>query len=199
MAASPSPTRFRKMRRILPLALILAAAAAAGEIHFALGTAHAWLAQKKAAATTSQVLSANAITAFDSTNPRYLPLGWSAQVSATDVPYTMFPVAGAVTKLRFTVVTTPTSTQTWKAELKKNGSTTGLTCTITSASSGKCATTGSVSFAAGDYANIVVTPTNNPTLTIGSVSAVFVPTAANDTLMTGRGASFSTSSTQVGL
>ena len=64
------------------------------------------------------------------------------------------------------MLTAPTSTATWTVELRKNGSNTGLTCTITSASSGKCSTTGSVSFAAGDYASFIVTPANTPDTTI---------------------------------
>ena len=64
---------------------------------------------------------------------------------------------------------------------------------------GQVRATGSVSFAAGDYVSLIITPANTPSTTVSSISAVFVPTTANDTIMTGRAASFSTSSTYVGL
>ena len=187
------------MRRIASLALILAALAASGEADFALRPAHAWLAQKAATVATSQVLSANTTGTLANTAVRYTALGYSAAPVSSDTQYTLFSVPGSITKLRMNMLTAPTSTATWTVELRKNGSNTGLTCTITSASSGKCSTTGSVSYAAGDYASLIVTPANTPTATVASISAVFVPTTANDTIMTGRAASFSTSSTYVGL
>src|SRR3954451_3098021 len=109
-----------------------------------------------AAVSGGQVLSSNATSKLSSTAARYLPLGYSAMLSSTDVPYTMFPAAGTITKLRLKILTAPTGTQTWTAELKKNGSATGFSCTVNSSSSGKCSTTGSVSFAAGDYASVVL-------------------------------------------
>jgi hypothetical protein len=130
---------------------------------------------------------------------RYMPLDYSASPYTTDSPLTIFTSAYTVTKFRFRVSAAPTSTATWTAELKKNGTGTGLFCTITSASSGKCTATGSVSFAAGDTANYLITPANTPGITTGSFSTVAVPTTAGDTMMTGRAANFSNSATWVGL
>lgn len=182
------------MRRPIALALTLAAAVAAA------GSAHAWLAGKSSISLgPGIVLSANATASLSSSAVRYLPLDYSVSPYTTDVPQTIFTSTYTVTKFRFRVLTAPTSTATWTAELRKNGAGTGLSCTITSASSGKCAATGSVLFAAGDYANYLITPTNSPGVTNGSLSTVAVPAVDGDRMLSGRAASFSNSATWVGL
>src|SRR4051812_38836723 len=121
-------------RPILALALLLAP--------IACGPAHAWIAQKAAVATTSQVLSSNTTGTLANSAARYMALGYSAAPTNSDTQYTLFSVPGTITKLRMNMLTAPTSTATWTIELRKNGSNTGLSCTINSSSSGKCSTTG---------------------------------------------------------
>ena len=162
MAASPSPTRCHNEAYCFPRA-DPGCTRGLGEIDFALRPAHAWLAQKAATVATSQVLSANATGTLANTAARYH--GARLFGRACDFRHAVHDCSrspGSITKLRMNMLTAPTSTATWTVELKKNGSNTGLTCTITSASSGKCSTTGSVSYAAGDYASLVSHPGQHP-------------------------------------
>lgn len=175
-------------------ALFSAALIAAG----APPSADAWVAQRggSAGTTTTQVLMGLYNSNLSNSADRYSPLGFSSGGSTTDQIFTVFPVPGRITTLRLKLATPPT-TGSHQILLRKNGVDTALTCTITSASSpsGTCSATGSISFAAGDYASLRLHPSGTPTLSTASHSAVFTPTTANDTILPGHGAGFNTSTT----
>jgi hypothetical protein len=180
------------MRRlVLAAGLILAAAHAPGPVH-------AWIAQKGgSAASTSQVLlSSSAGNLGSAANPNYLPVGFGALSATTDSNYSVFSAPGTITTVRAKTVAAPTGAQTWTVTLRKNGSDTALTCTISSGSSSKCNGSGSVSFAAGDYASVKVAPANTPSVTRIGIAFVFAPTTANDTVLFAQGVAFSNSATQ---
>lgn len=147
--------------------------------------ANAWIAQKTAAPApgTSQVLLTTASATLNSLTERFLPVGYSAAPAATETLYGVVPAPGAFTGIRMYVNTAPTGSGEWDVVLRNNGVDTALTCKITSATSAKCTGTGSVAFAAGDRPSLVVRPTGNPSASRGSISLVFAPAAANDTIL----------------
>ena len=162
--------------------------------------AHAWLAQKRSGTPTYQVFMSLTHSYPSDTVDNYIPLNYTAAASATDGPFTVFPVAGTVSNLRVKNVYQPaTGAKTWVFTVLKNGSDTALTCTITSASSNVCNLNTPITFAAGDYASIKIHPTGTPDLTRFQVATLFQPTVANDTVISTFANGFSTSATQAAM
>ncbi|MGE3783113.1 MAG: hypothetical protein AB7H71_10265 [Alphaproteobacteria bacterium] len=163
--------------------------------------ASAWLAQKPSgAAPTYQVFMALTHSYPSDTVDNYIPLNYAAAASATDGPFSVFPVAGTVSTIRVRNIYQPvTGAKTWVITLRKNGSDTALTCTITSASGGVCSFSTPISFAAGDYASIKIHPTGTPDLTRLQVTTLFQPAVANDTIIPTFANGFSNSATQAAM
>jgi hypothetical protein len=160
--------------------------------------AHAWIAQKGGAvASTSQLLlSSSAGNLGSGTADNFLPVGYGALSAAADSNYSVFTASGTITAIRAKTVGAPTGAQTWTVTLRKNGSDTGIACTINSGSSSKCNGSGSVAFAAGDYASLRIAGANTPSITRISIALIFAPTTANDTVLFTQGVALSNSATQ---
>ena len=179
------------MKRLIVALLLLAAATT---------PARAWLAQGGSVVTTSQVLMTAATSGASASADNFLPVNYAAIPNATDDKYTVFPVAGTITTMRVRVNgTAPTGVQSWTVTLRKNGSDTTSECIVNSSSSSVCSISSSVSFAAGDWGNVRLRPTNSPTTARLQVAFNFQPTTANDTFVSGFGPAFSASATQAGV
>jgi hypothetical protein len=155
----------------------------------------AFLLQKAAVTSgSSQVFLATTTgaTAAD----RYAPLDYSATPAQTvDQAFTVFPVAGSVSSLRVSATVALTGSQAYDVTLYKNNVAQSITCTL-NVSNQICDGAGSVSFAVGDHASILIHPRNSPGTINISLSSVFTPTTAGDTILNAWGNGFSTSASQ---
>lgn len=161
--------------------------------------AGAWLAQKApGGAATEQVLLGGLLNTASGSADTFIPANMMALPVAADDVFSVIAAAGSMTEMRArTNGTDPTGAQTWTVTLRKNGADTALACTIGSGSSGVCSSSTAVSFAAGDYASVKITPSGSPTVTRLQVAFVFQPTVANDTVISSyAGNGFSNSATQ---
>jgi hypothetical protein len=86
------------------------------------------------------------------------------------------PVAGLVSKFYVILDGSPGTGKSYTFVVRKNGSTsTSVTCTISDAATTGSDLTHSVSFTAGDYISIMVTPASNPTAVAMGWTAEFSP------------------------
>ncbi len=177
------------MKRIIAALLMLGAAAV---------PARAWLAQGGSVVTpTYQVFLAAATSAASASADNFIPINYSLIPSATDGMYTMFPIAGTLSNMRVRINgTAPAGIQAWTITVRKNGADTALTCTVGSSSSSVCNLNTNVTFAAGDWGNILIHPANTPTVARVQVATLFQPTTANDTMISAWANGYSTSATQ---
>ncbi len=109
------------------------------------------------------------------TATRYVPMfnaGRSATESDVQQPV---PVAGTVSSFYVTLDGSPGSGNSYTFVVRKNGEDTPVTCIISDADTTGSDLTDSVSFDAGDYISIMVTPASNPTARSMSWTAQFSP------------------------
>ena len=115
-------------------------------------------------------------TLTDNVNDSYLTWGQSL-VSSTENATVEIPIGdlgSTMTDLQVFVGTPPGSGAQWTATIDKNGSPTGLTCTI-SAGTTRCHDLSQVPVVAGDTITLHVTPFGTPALTALSWSAQITP------------------------
>jgi FlaG/FlaF family flagellin (archaellin) len=106
---------------------------------------------------------------------QYVPM-FDTGISATesDVQQSM-PVAGTVSNFYVILDGSPGSSSSFTFVVRKNGADTSVTCTISGTDTIGSDPTNSVSFAAGDYISIMVTPANMPTAASMCWTAQFSP------------------------
>lgn len=149
--------------------------------------------------TGSQPLLSSSGSVVSSTLDNYIPLG-SRSLATSIYKSITFPVAGTLKSLKTRSSVALTSTKTYTITVYINGSSTGVSCTISSSSvNAICDWAGNVSVSAGDYGVILVHPTSAPTQAIITASVGFTPTTTNDRIVAASVGSntFATGSTQV--
>lgn len=185
-------TWFRASPLISGLLTGLAAAVAQAQFF-----APAQFMPQPSSAASSQLLVSQVSSPIN-TADRYMALGYTATLSATEFRSMVFPVAGVATSLRARVGNAPIGGDTWTVTLMLNGAPSALTCQITDSSSQICVGTNSgsgVAVAAGDYASIKVAPAGSPNTGPFAVSVIFTPTVANDTIILAEAVALSNSAT----
>jgi hypothetical protein len=112
---------------------------------------------------------------LDRNSTRYVPM-FNTGTSATesDVQQSM-PMAGTVSNFYVTLDGSPGNNNWYTFVICKNGIDTPVTCTISGMDTLGSDITNSVSFAAGDYISIRVTPTSNPTVRSMCWTAKLIP------------------------
>ena len=94
---------------------------------------------------------------------RYVPM-FNAGVSDVESEnQQLMPMAGTVSDFYVILNTNPGDSKSYTFVVRKNGDNTPVTCTISGTDTTGSDLTNSVSFAAGDYISIMVTPSGNPT------------------------------------
>jgi len=105
----------------------------------------------------------------------YVPM-FNASVSNVESQNQQFmPVAGTISNFYVILNGSPGSGNSFTFVVRKNGVDTLVTCTISGTNTTGSDLTNSVSFAAGDYISIMVTPTGNPTARTMRWTAQFLP------------------------
>jgi len=105
----------------------------------------------------------------------YVPM-FNADRSRDEIDVRQYmPVAGTISNFYVTLDGSPGSGNSYTFLVRKNGADTPVTCTISETDTTGSDLTNSVSFAAGDYISIMVTPASNPTAAAMSWTAQFSP------------------------
>jgi len=106
---------------------------------------------------------------------RYVPM-FNAGVSNAEGEVQQFlPTAGTVSNFYVILNTDPGNGKSYTFVVRKNGADTPVTCTISDTDTTGSDLTNSVSFAAGDYISIMVTPASRPTARSMRWTAEFSP------------------------
>lgn len=177
------------MRWASRILAILAAVTCAATTAFALDTPMLW--------------GGSSVPSNSATNYTYV-YGNSGSWNATEVNVrSIVPIAGSFKNLRIIHDAAPTSGKSFAYTVVKNGSDTGITCTIANANT-SCTdlVTSPVSFAAGDTVSVKSVPSGTPTQpTTMQIGLVFSATTATDAIIIGntRTTSLSNTTTQYGL
>ena len=115
------------------------------------------------------------LTTLSRSLTNYVPM-FNAGVSSVESGSQQFmPVAGTVSRFYIILNISPGSGKSFTFIVRKNGAATPVTCTISGTATTGSDLTNSVSFAAGDYISIMVTPASNPTATAMCWTAKFSP------------------------
>jgi hypothetical protein len=72
----------------------------------------------------------------------------------------VMPVGGTISNLAVNIGTSPGSGRNWVLSIRKNGSTTAVTCKIEGSSAKTCTSNASVTFAAGDLISLEADPSS---------------------------------------
>lgn len=115
----------------------------------------------------------------------FLPFQAGTVSTTSPSPASVCPTGGTIDQLYLRCRVALTTTMTLKAELYKNGTATGLTATLTSATGTQTSDlTHSVAVAAGDKLHWQLTPTATPTAQAYKVGCRFRPTVDGESIQT---------------
>ena len=94
-------------------------------------------------------------------NTTYLgPYLTSASTFSESSVQMVMPVAGTISNLAVNIGTSPGSGRNWTLSIRKNSTTTSVSCKIEGSSGKTCTSNASVSFAAGDLIDLEVNPSS---------------------------------------
>ncbi len=115
----------------------------------------------------------------------YCPFGSARNTAAEVDSQVVCAAAGTIDKLYVHIGTTPGAGNSWTFTLYKNGSSTGLTCSITNGStSGNDTNSGhAVTIAAGDRISVECAATGTPTATLVTFGCRWQPTTNGESLL----------------
>jgi hypothetical protein len=153
----------------------------------------AWLLQKSGSSpviitpTGGQILASLMSGTLSNTTDRYFPVGFGDSPSVADKRWSSAPASGNITAFYASVIVPPAGVSQWQVFFRKNLTDAG-SCTITSSSlpAGTCSLSTTISIAVHDTMSVRFHPINTPSVVgnnKGSMSAVFVPTVANNTII----------------
>ncbi len=111
---------------------------------------------------TRSILAASTSNESSSTNNSYFgPFVSSTSTTEGNVQF-VAPVAGTLGNLQVAINTAPGSSRNYVFSIRKNGSSTGVTCKIEGSSSKTCSSASTVTFAAGDLISLEANPEGSP-------------------------------------
>lgn len=115
--------------------------------------------------------------ALSATTNEFVPVYGEKNVFTLESEYwSVFPVAGTITKFSTNLTTVPGGTGTRTFQLRQNAGNIGTTITYTAAQSGVQSQAQSISVSAGDRIDIESNTTNSPATSTAGWGLVFVPT-----------------------
>ena len=97
------------------------------------------------------------------------PYQTSASTTTEGNVQMVMPVAGTISNLAVSIGSSPGNGRNWTFAIRKNGSTTTVTCKIEGSSAKACTSNASVTFAAGELIDLEVNPSSASPSSWGSL------------------------------